>query len=158
VKYSESSFIRAIKNKVLEPDPQYIHELEVLRAMVRQEDRQGDIGWGGTWTKEWFQSLKNKHPEAVMAFEAELRWEKEREQHRRETLEKYRHSPYIEEVEGWPSSEAKDRYLKDLKQLRDVMIHSKVGYIGYAGGAILGALRSRYPQAHEVFREELEDL
>ena len=93
-----------------------------------------------------------------MAFERELRQEKEREQQRRETLEKYRHSAYIEEVEGWPDSEAKDRYLKDLKQLKDVMIHSKVGYIGYAGGAILGALRSKYPQAHEAFEKELADL
>lgn len=30
------------------------------------------------------------------------------------------------------------------------MIHLKKGYIGYAGGAILGALRSRYPQAYEA--------
>ena len=158
MKYSESSFIRAIKNKVLQLDPSYIHELVVLRAMVRQEHRQGDAGWGGTWTKERYQSLKDKHPEAVMAFERELRQEKAREQHRRETLEKYRHSPYLEEVEGWPSSEAKDRYLKDLKQLKDVMIHSNLGYIGYAGGAILGALRSKYPQAHEAFEKELADL
>jgi hypothetical protein len=64
----------------------------------------------------------------------------------------------MEEVEEWPDSEAKDRYLRDLKQLRDVMIHSKVSYIDYAGGAILGALRSRYPQAHEAFKEELGDL
>jgi hypothetical protein len=41
-----------IKNKRPEPDPQYVYELDVLRAMIRQEDRQGDIGWGGTWTKE----------------------------------------------------------------------------------------------------------
>jgi len=38
------------------------------------------------------------------------------------------------------------------------MVHSKVGYIGFAGGAILGALRSRYPQAHDVFKKELQDL
>ena len=158
MRFSESSFIRAIKNKVLEPDPQYVHELNVLRAMVRQEHRQGDAGWGGSWTKERYQRLKNKHPEAVVAFERELRQEEEREQLRQETLERYKHSGYIEEVEGWPSSEAKDHYLKDLKQLRDVMIHSKVGYIGYAGGAILGALTSRYPQAHTAFQNELEDL
>lgn len=52
----------------------------------------------------------------------------------------------------------RDHYLKDLRQLWDVMGHSKVGYIGYAGGAILGTLRSRYPEAHEVFERELEDL
>ena len=94
-----------------------------------------------------------------MAFRSELRWEKERERLRQEELERYScPSPYIEEVEEWPESEAKDHYLKGLRQLRDVMIHSKVGYIGFAGGAILGRLKSKYPQAHDVFRRELEDL
>jgi hypothetical protein len=35
------------------------------------------------------------------------------------------------------------------------MVHSKVGYVGFAGGAILGALKSRYPEAHRAFQEEL---
>ena len=38
------------------------------------------------------------------------------------------------------------------------MVHSKVGYIGYAGGAILGKLKNRYPEAYEVFEKELKDL
>src|SRR5215208_139224 len=59
----ESHYIKRIKSKSPEPDPQFVHELNVLRAMVRQEDRQGDVGWGGTWTKERYQSLKDKHPE-----------------------------------------------------------------------------------------------
>ncbi len=122
---NESPYIRWVKNKDSEPDPNYIYELNVLRAMVRQEDRQGDIGWGGSWTKERYQRLKDKHPEAVMAFEAELRWEREEEQLRRETLEKYKDSPYIAEVEGWPDSEGKDKYLRDLKRLKDIMIRSK---------------------------------
>ena len=88
-----------------------------------------------------------------------MRWEKERERLRQEELKRYSFpSPYIEEVEEWPETEAWDLYLKDLRQLRDVMVHSKVGYIGYAGGEILGALRSRYPQSHDVFKKELEDL
>jgi hypothetical protein len=53
---------------------------------------------------------------------------------------------------------ARDRYLTDLRRLRDVMVHSKVGYIGYAGGAILGRLENRCPEAHDVFKKELEDL
>src|SRR5829696_4480590 len=117
----ESPYIRWVKNKRPKPDPQYVHELNVLRAMVRQEDRQGDTGWGGTWTKERYQSLKEKHPEALMAFEAELRWEKEEEQLRQEELERYsRPSPYIEAVEGCLESEARDNYVKDLRRLRDV--------------------------------------
>ncbi len=156
---SESPYIRRIKNKHPEPDPQYVYELNVLRAMVRQEDRQGDIGWGGTWTKERYQRLRNKHPEAVMAFEAELRWEREEEQLRRETLERYGCSSYIAEVEGWPASEGKDVYLRDLKRLRDVMIRSKkLGYGGYTMGMIYGKLKNKYLEAHKVFIRELEDL
>jgi len=152
----ESPYIRWVKNKRPKPDPQYVHELNVLRAMVRQEDRQGDTGWGGTWTKERYHSLKDKHPEALMAFEAEIRWEKEDEQQRSETLERYRFSPYIEEVEGWPESEAKDNYLNDLKRLRDVMVHSKkLGYGGFAMGMIYGKLKHKYPKAHQAFNEEL---
>ncbi len=156
---SESPYIRWVKNKDSEPDPNYIYELNVLRAMVRQEDRQGDVGWGGSWTKERYQRLKDKHPEAVMAFEAELRWEREEDQLRRETLEKYKDSPYIAEVEGWPDSEGKDKYLRDLKRLKDIMIRSKkLGYGGYAMGMIYGKLKNKYPEAHEVFGRELEDL
>jgi hypothetical protein len=38
------------------------------------------------------------------------------------------------------------------------MVHSKVGYVGYAGGATLGRLKSRYPVAHDAFKKELKDL
>ncbi len=156
---SESPYIRWVKNKDSEPDPNYIYELNVLRAMVRQEDRQGDVGWGGTWTKERYQRLKDKYPEALMAFEAELRWEREEEQLRRETLEKYKDSPYIAEVEGWPDSEGKDKYLRDLKRLKGIMIRSKkLGYGSYAMGMIYGKLKNKYPRAHEVFSKELDDL
>jgi hypothetical protein len=100
--------------------------------------------------------LKDKHPEAVMAFQAELWWEKEKQQHRRKISERYRHSSYIDEVQGWPDSEAKDSYLRDLKRLRDVMIHSKkLGYGGFAMGMIYGKLKNKYPKAHQAFNEEL---
>src|SRR5215208_2005012 len=155
----ESHYIKRIKSKSPEPDPQFVHELNVLRAMVRQEDRQGDEGWGGSWTKERYQSLKGKHPEAVMAFEAELRSEKDEEQRRREILERYKYSPYIEEVEGWPDTEARNIYLRDLKRLRDLMVHSKkLGYGGFAMAMIYGKLKNKYPKAHEEFKKELEDL
>jgi len=156
---NESPYIRFVKNKDSEPDPNYIYELNVLRAMVRQEDRQGDVGWGGTWTKERYQQLKDKLPEPLLAFEAELRWEREEARLRRETLEKYKDSPYIEEVEGWPHSEGKDKYLGDLKRLRDIMIRSKrLGYGSYTMGMIYGKLKSKYPEAHKVFGREIEGL
>ncbi len=154
---NESPYIRWVKNKDSEPDPNYIYELNVLRAMVRQEDRQGDIGWGGSWTKERYQRLRDKHPEAVVAFEAELRWEEEEDQLRRETLERYGCSPYIAEVEGWPNSEGKDKYLRDLKRLRDIMIRSrKLGHGSYAMGLIYGKLKNKYPAAHKAFEDEVE--
>jgi hypothetical protein len=90
LRFSEAPYITSIKNKYPPPDPHYVYELNALRAMVRQEDRQGDEGWGGlTWTWERYQRLKWKHPEALMAFEAELRWEKEKERLRQEALERY---------------------------------------------------------------------
>jgi hypothetical protein len=153
---SGSPYIRWVKNKDPKPDPNYVHDLNVLRAMVRQEARQGDVGWGGSWTKERYQKLKDKQPEALMAFEAELRWEREEERLRRETLEKYKRSSYIDEVEGWPDSEGKDEYLGDLKRLREVMIRSeKLGYGSYAMGMIYGKLKNEYPKAHEAFEGEL---
>ena len=79
-----SPYLRMLKNKIFPLDSYYLHELEVLRAMLRQEDRQGDSGWGGSWTKGRFQNLKDKHPEALMVFEAELRVEKQKQEHRRE--------------------------------------------------------------------------
>ena len=65
---SESPYIRWVKNKQPEPDPNYVHDLVVLRAMVRQEDRQGDEGWGGTWSKERYQELRDKHPYSPYGF------------------------------------------------------------------------------------------
>ncbi len=67
----ESPYIRMLKNKLVPLDPSYLHEVEVLRAMLSQEDRQGDSGWGGSWTKERYQTLKEKHPEALLAFKTE---------------------------------------------------------------------------------------
>ena len=70
----------------------------------------------------------------------------------------YEHSPYIEETEEWPDSKEKDSYLRDLKRLRDLMIHSKLGYGSYSSGLAMANLRNRYPKAHEVFKEELRSL
>ncbi len=43
-----SPFLRMLKNKIVPLDPYSLHELKVLRAMLRQEDYQGDSGWGGS--------------------------------------------------------------------------------------------------------------
>ena len=108
-----SPYLRMLKNKIIPLDPYYLHELEVLRAMLRQEGRQGDSGWGGSWTKERFQNFKEKHPEAHRVFETELRIEKEREQHRIETFERLMPSAYIERLRReLPDSEGKEKALR----------------------------------------------
>ncbi len=155
---SESPYIRFVKDKQPEPDPNYVHDLVVLRAMVRQEDYQGDIGWGGTWTKERYEQLRDKHPEAVMAFEAEVRWAKEEAQLRRETFERYKDSPYLEEQRRtYPSNPGKERYLQKIGRLRYVMTLKKLGYGDRMIAMAFTNLRRAYPEAHEAFRGELEE-
>lgn len=152
----ESSYIRVMKHKLVPLDPLYIHELMVLRAMVRQEDSQGDSGWGGSWTKERYRSLKEKHLDALMVFQTELRLEKERERHRRETFDRLMPSAYIERKKReLLDSEEKDKYIRKLRNLKWLMITSKLGGVGYGGGIALGGLRNSYPEAYERFQEEL---
>ncbi len=152
-----SPFLRMLKNKLVPLDPSYLHELEVLRAMLRQEDYQ-ESGWGGSWTRERYQDLKEKHPDALMVFETELRIEKERERHRRDNLQRLVPSPYIERQKEFPDSEDKDEYLRKLRNLKWLMIASKFGNVGYAGGMALTNLRNGYPEAYEAFGRELEGI
>ena len=155
-KMDGSPYLRMLKNKLVPLDPYYLHELEVLRAMLRQEDRQVDSGWGGSWTKERFQNLKEKHPEALMVFEAELMVEKEREEHRKGTFERLMPSPYIERLRReLPDSEGKERYLRKLRNLEWLMISSRLGSVGYTGGMALTNFGNGYPEAYEAFMEEL---
>jgi hypothetical protein len=154
---SESPYIRLVKNKYPEPDPDFVHELVVLGAMVRQEARQGDAGWGGTWTKERYQRLRDGHPEALMAFEAEIRWAKEAERLRRETFERYEDSPYLEEQSrAYPANPDKKRYLRKIGRLRYVMILKKLGYVDRMIAMAFTNLRNAYPEAHKAFEKELE--
>ncbi len=151
-----SPFLRMLKNKIVPLNPYYLHELEVLRAMLRQEDYQGDSGWGGSWTKERFQNLKDKHPEALMVFETELRLEKEKERYRRETFDRLMPSPYIEQKgRELPDSEGKKKRLRNLRNLKWLMISSKLGGVDYTGGMALTNFKNSFPEAYEAFKEEL---
>lgn len=139
------------------PDPEHEHELTVLEAMVRQEDRQGDVGWGGTWTKERYQELKDKHPRAYRTFLARLRVEKARKQHEREIFERYSYSPYIEaKSRELPEPGESDRYLEKLKRLKYLMILYKLGYGDRMIAMAFTNLRNSYPEAYEVFKKELK--
>lgn len=153
---SDSPYLRMLKNKLIALDPSYLHQLEILRAMLRQENYQGDSGWGGTWTKECYQDRKEKLPEALMVFETEIRIEKTRERHRSETFKRLLPSPYIErQIRELPDSEEKEGYPRKLRNLKRLMIVSGFGNVDYGGGFALGGLRISYPEAYEAFKEEL---
>ncbi len=150
---AESPYIRWVRNKDAEPDQQYVYELNVLRAMVRQEDRPGDVGWGGTWTKGRYQRLKDKRPEAVLAFEAELG--ERGGAAAAGDPRKYGYSAYLEEqTRTYPN---KYGYLKALKRLRNVMILFKVGYGSREIAMLRVNSKRRYPEAYEAFERKVED-
>lgn len=157
----ESPHIGKIRDESLEPDFRRIHDLELLRAIIRQSERTGDYGPSGSWINERYLDLKEKHPEAVIAFEAEIREEKERQRLRREakwqeTLEKHERSPYLREKMGRLSeSEEGERQLRGLMRLRDLMIQTKMGYGSQATGYYKANLRDKYPEAYEAFEKEL---
>jgi len=155
----ESDYIRKIKDELLEPDFQYIHDLEMLRAIVRQGHRHVNYGSSGSWVNERYFDLKEKYPEAVIPFEAELEEEKEVQRLRQEikwqqTLEKHKQSAYLREKME-QLLETDEKQLRELMKLRDMMIHSKKGYGGQAMAYLKANLRNRYPLAYERFQEEL---
>lgn len=138
------------------PDTEHVHELDVLWSMVRQEDHQGDEGWGGTWTKERYRRLKEKHPEAYKTFRARLEVEKARGQHKRDIFERYSYSPYIEaKSRELPEAGESDRYLQKLERLRYLMILYKLGYGDRMMALVFTNLKKAYPEAHEAFKKEL---
>ena len=45
--------------------------------------------------------------------------------------------------------------MRKLKNLKWLMIASKLGGLGYGGGIALGGLRNNYPEVYERLQEEL---
>ncbi len=156
---TESPYIRKIKDELLEPNYQLIHDLELLRAIIRQSERTGNYGSRGSWINERYLNLKEKYPEAVLAFETDLEEEKERQRLRKEikwqqNLEKHKQSPYLrEKMEQLLESDEKQ--LRELMRLREMMIELKKGYGGQAMAYLKASLRNKYPEAYEAFQEEL---
>jgi hypothetical protein len=137
---SESSYIR--REMEQHPEPEYLNDLRILRRFVQK----GSFGYRQS-NDVVFQRLKTRYPKAYSAFGAERR---------REILEKYERSPYIEKVEALPDSDQIEKRLRDLRELRKIIILFKLGYGGYAMGMVYGMLKNRYPEAYEAFKEELE--
>ncbi len=138
-------------------DPQHLQELEILRAMVRKEDRSwSDSSWGGEMTKERYRQLRERHPEAYEAFESELWAEKGRDQSKIRTRRNLEPSPHIEQLSrDLPDSEEKERYLGALRRAKDAMIDMQLGYGSQAMSYLLANWRRKHPEAHDAFKEEL---
>jgi hypothetical protein len=111
---SESPYLKEQIEK--HPDePEDINDLRILRRFVQN----GSFGYRQS-NDVVFQTLKARYPEAYSAFG---------EERRRETLEKYKDSPYIEEQKStYPNNPDKDNYLTKLERLRHVMILFRLGY------------------------------
>ncbi len=140
---SESDYLK--REAENHPDePEYLNDLRILRRLIQN----GSFGYRQS-NDVVFQTLKARYPQAYNAFG---------EERRRETLERYRHSPYTESIETLPGSEYREKWLKDLRELRKTMILIRLGYGGYAMGMIFGKLKNSHPEAHEAFERELEDL
>jgi hypothetical protein len=76
---------------------------------------------------------------------------------RRKIFERLMPSPYIEQMKReLPDSTEKNEYLRDLRNLKWLMIaSSRLGGTGYGGGILKRGLSDRYPEAYEAFKEEL---
>ncbi len=157
----ESPYIRKKKDQLLEPDWKYIHDLELLRVTLRQDEQTGKYDPSGSLINERHLDLKERYPEAVIAFKAELREEKEwersyKEAKRQESLERHKQSAYLKEkIEQLSGSEDGERQLRELMRLRDLMIRWKMGQGSEAMGYMRVSLRSKYPEAYESLKEEL---
>ncbi len=140
---SESEYL----TKELEdhPEPEYINDLRILRRFIQN----GSFGFKQS-DDLVFQRLKARYPQAYSAFG---------EERKRETLERYKDSPYIEEqIRTYPNNPDKDGYLKSLERLRNVMILFKLGYGSREMAMLKVNSKNRYPEAYEAFERELEDL
>src|SRR5215212_6701732 len=118
-------------------EPEYINDLRILRRFVQN----GSFGYHQTGDVV-FQRLKSRYPRAYSAFGQERR---------REALQRYEHSPYIElQRQVYPRNPDKDDYLNSLERLRHVMILFKLGYGSREMAMVRVNSGKRYPEAHEA--------
>ena len=127
------------------PEPEYLADLRILRRFVQS----GSFGYRES-DDVVFQTLRTRYPRAYSAFG---------EERKREVLERCRVSPYIERQRMlYPNNPDKDRYLKSLERLRNVMILFKLGYGSREMAMLKVNSKRRYPEAYEAFERELEDI
>jgi len=127
------------------PEPEYLSDLRILRRFVYN----GSFGLKES-DDVVFQTLKTRYSTAYYAFG---------EERKREVLEEYKTSPYIElQRRTYPNNPDKDEYLKALVRLRHHMIMFKLGYGDRIRAMAHANLKSRYPEAHKAFQRELDFL
>jgi len=137
---SESPYIR--REMEHHPEPEYLNDLRILRRFIQN----GSFGYRQS-DDVIFQRLKTRYPEAYNAFG---------EERRREVLEQYRDSPYIEQQQHmYPNNPDKDDYLKALGRLRHIMILIKLGYGSREMAMLRVNSKRRYPEAYDAFKREL---
>jgi hypothetical protein len=127
------------------PEPEYLNDLRILRRFVQN----GSFGYHQT-NDVVFQRLKSRYPRAYSAFGQERR---------REILERYQHSLYIEKQKStYPNNPDKDGYIQSLERLRHVMMLFMLGYGSREMAMLRVNSKRRYPVAYEAFERELRDL
>ena len=140
---SESEYLR--REMENHPEPEYLSDLRILRRFVQN----GSLGYRESHDVV-FQTLKARYPQAYEAFGRERK---------REVLEEYERSPYIElQRSVYPNNPDKDSYLKSLERLRHVIILFKLGYGSREMAMLRVNSKRQYPEAFEAFERELEDL
>jgi hypothetical protein len=136
----ESEYIRREMEE--HPEPEYLADLRILRRFVQN----GSFGYRES-DDVVFQTLKQRYPQAYSAFG---------EERKREVLERYAHSLYIEEqARTYPANPDKDDYLAALTRLRHHMIMFKLGYGDRIRAMGFTTLKNRYPEAYKAFGKEL---
>jgi hypothetical protein len=127
------------------PEAEYLADLRILRRFVYN----GSFGYRES-KDVVFQRLKTRYSAAYYAFG---------EERKREVLEQYEHSPYIErQRRTYPNNPDKDNYLAALERLRHHMIMFRLGYGDRIRAMGFTNLKNRYPEAQKAFGEELEDI
>jgi hypothetical protein len=124
---------------------EYLSDLRILRRFVQS----GSFGFKQS-DDVIFQRLKTRYPRAYSAFG---------EERRRETLQKYQRSPYIEgQKSTYPDNPDKEGYVEALESLRHIMILFGLCYGSREMAMARVNSARRFPEACEAFERELEDL
>ncbi len=133
-------------------DQGYIEELERLRELIWE----GNFGYRESRQvkenperREEYKRLSSKYSEAYSAFGDERK---------QEAFKRCEYSPYLEKMRrGLPDTDENRVHLRGLERLRDKMIFMGLGYGCQGLGMMTHSLKTRYPRATEIFREEIRE-